>query len=670
MRRTAPSSVTRSPLVRSAYENIAWVGLLTCLLFAMLLAGCGGGDSSAEAAVAPTVSLSASPISVPTGASTALTWSSTDANGCSASGSWSGSKAISGTETISVGAAIDSVSFTLTCRGSGGTTSQSVSVTIQAPTPAPDMTFAADPSTVVSGTNTTLTWSSNAAACTASGGWSGSKAPNGTESVGPITAQTDYVLSCQSPGSMVSTFTLTVHVVVPAPDITFRADPSTVVSGTNTTLTWSSNAAACTASGGWSGSKAPTGTESVGPITTQTDYVLRCQSPGSLVHVVTLTVRVTAPEPLYSVLYNFMGEGDGENPYGLIVDEAGNLYGTTFRGGRFCVDAFDSCGTVFKLDPNGVLTTLHVFAGGLKDGASPRAGLVRDEAGNLYGGTYLGGAHGSGVVFKLDSSGKQTVLHNFTEGADGIAPEVGFRDDAGNLYGTTGLNSTSAKCTRNCGTVFKLSTAGKLTTLYTFNGHDGDEPSTPLIGDAAGNLYGTTARGGDSACGSLGCGTVFKLAPNGELTTMHAFQGSDGSTPTGRLSRDQAGNLYGTTVGGSQGFGTVYKLNADGRMTILISFLAGDDLGEHPEGGVVLGASGNLYATTRAGGANGWGVILKYDVQSDEGTVVHAFTGEDGGYAIGPLVKGSSGNLYGAGFNGGDVACFEGCGVVFKIESP
>jgi uncharacterized repeat protein (TIGR03803 family) len=452
--------------------------------------------------------------------------------------------------------------------------------------------------------------------------------------------------------------------------MTFAADPSTVVSGTNTTLTWSSNAAACTASGGWSGSKAPNGTESVGPITAQTDYVLSCQSPGSLVSIFTITVHVIVPESIYSVLHNFMGGGDGENPYGLIVDEAGNLYGTTYRGGRFCVDAFDTCGTVFKLDPNGVLTTLHVFAGGLKDGASPKAGLVRDEAGNLYGGTYFGGAHGSGVVFKLDASGKQTVLHHFTEAVDGIAPEVGFRDDAGNLYGTTGLNSTSAKCTRNCGTVFKLSTAGKLTTLYTFNGHDGDEPAGPLIGDAAGNLYGTTARGGDAACGSLGCGTVFKLAANGKFTTLHVFVGSDGSTPTGRLSRDEAGNLYGTTVGGSQGFGTVYKLDVSGQIKILISLLADDRLGAHPEGGVVIGAAGNLYGTTRAGGANDWGFIFKYDVQSDEGTVVHAFTGEDGGFAIGPLIRDSIGNLYGAGFNGGDPACVDGCGVVFKVEFP
>jgi uncharacterized repeat protein (TIGR03803 family) len=490
--------------------------------------------------------------------------------------------------------------------------------------------------------------------------------------VGSAIGSLSFTLTCRGSGGTISqSVTVTIQDSVPAPDLTFRANPPTVVSGTNTTLTWSSNGAECTASGGWTGAKAPNGTESVGPITTQTDYVLSCQSPGSLVHTAMLTVRVTAPEPLYSLLYKFTGGEDGANPYGLIVDEAGNLYGTTYSGGRFCVDAFDSCGTVFKLDPNGILTTLHVFAGGANDGASPRAGLVRDEAGNIYGGTYLGGAHRSGVVFKLGPSGKLTVLHHFNEGVDGIAPEVGFRDDVGNLYGTTGLKGTLERCLGKCGSVFKLSSAGKLTTLYMFNGRDGDEPSAPVIRDAAGNLYGTTARGGGvAACDPLGCGTVFKLAPNGDLTTLHAFIGSDGDTPTGRLSRDEAGNLYGTTVGGSQGFGTVYRLDVRSQMTVLLSYLAGDPLGAHPEGGVVLDSAGNIYGATRSGGPNGWGVLYKHDLQSDAETVLHAFTGEDGGYAIGPLARDSSGNLYGVGFNGGLRACPDGCGVVFKIESP
>ena len=114
----------------------------------------------------------------------------------------------------------------------------------------------------------------------------------------------------------------------------------------------------------------------------------------------------------------------------------------------------------------------------------------------------------------------------------------------------------------------------------------------------------------------------------------------------------------------------MYKLDVSGQMEILISFVAGDGLGAHPEGGVVLGAAGNLYGVTRAGGAHGWGVMFEYDIQSDVETVLHAFTGEDGGYPIGPLIRDSRGNLYGTGFYGGDLACFDGCGVVFKIEVP
>ena len=199
MRRTVPSAVTRSPLVCSTYENIAWARLLTCLSFTTLLTGCGGGDSSAGAGVVPTVSLSASPMSLATGAATTLTWSSTDASSCSASGSWSGSKATSGTETISVGAAIGSVSFTLSCNGRGGTTVQGVTVTVQAPAPAPDLTFRADPLTVVFGGNTTLTWSStDATTCTASGLWSGSKPPSGTEtlSLGAAIGKASFTLAC------------------------------------------------------------------------------------------------------------------------------------------------------------------------------------------------------------------------------------------------------------------------------------------------------------------------------------------------------------------------------------------------------------------------------------------------------------------------------------------
>jgi uncharacterized repeat protein (TIGR03803 family) len=200
-----------------------------------------------------------------------------------------------------------------------------------------------------------------------------------------------------------------------------------------------------------------------------------------------------------AVLHDFGGLGDGGNPWpspGLIFDAKGNLYGTTQYG-------FSNKGVVFKLGPEGKFTPLHAFTG--DDGAQPLAGVIRDTAGNLYGTTLGGGASGFGVVFKLGSKGKETVLHSFTGGADGGGPSAGLIFDAkGNLYGTTTSGGASG-----FGVVFKLSSKGKETVLYSFTGGaDGGNPSTGLILDAKGNLYGTAPTGGAS-----GFGVVFKLTP-------------------------------------------------------------------------------------------------------------------------------------------------------------
>jgi uncharacterized repeat protein (TIGR03803 family) len=184
------------------------------------------------------------------------------------------------------------------------------------------------------------------------------------------------------------------------------------------------------------------------------------------------------------------------------VDAAGNLYGTAYVGG----DPTCGCGTVFKLDPSGNATVLHAFTEGT-DGGLPQAGLIRDAAGNLYGTTQIGGSSNAGTVFKVDTAGNETVLYSFTGGADGGSPLGGVsRDAAGNLYGTTQLGGSPQL---QAGTVFKLDTSGKLTALHTFTGGaDGSNPFAGVIRDSAGNLYGTTAGGGDS-----GFGTVFKITP-------------------------------------------------------------------------------------------------------------------------------------------------------------
>jgi uncharacterized repeat protein (TIGR03803 family) len=254
----------------------------------------------------------------------------------------------------------------------------------------------------------------------------------------------------------------------------------------------------------------------------------------------------------------------------LVRDAAGNYYGNTIYGG----DPTCDCGTVFKLDPNGKETILHTFLDG-KDGAFSYGTMVLDAAGNLYGTAKLGGdpTCNCGTVFKLDPSGQFTVLHTFT-GPGYETPEAGLvQDAAGNLYGTTFGGGTYLQ-----GTVFKLDPkTGTHTVLYSFTGGaDGSLPSAGVVLDSAGNIYGTTAEGGLIPCPEdpFGCGVVFKLDPaTGTETVLYALKGgTDGVNPDVDLVLDQLGNLYGATTWGGNisiqscfsqeypGCGTVFKV--------------------------------------------------------------------------------------------------------------
>jgi uncharacterized repeat protein (TIGR03803 family) len=312
-----------------------------------------------------------------------------------------------------------------------------------------------------------------------------------------------------------------------------------------------------------------------------------------------------------TVLYKFKDDAHGGFPLsGVVMDAKGNLYGTAIAGGNNSCD--EGCGVVFKLDPAGKESVLHSFAG--SDGEAPDANLLRDGAGNLYGVTEDGGSGGCGVgcgtVFKVDKLGKTTVLYEFTGGADGGTPSGSLIEGAdGNLYGTTAGGGDLSGCfTTGCGVVFKLDRFGRETVLYTFSGQaDGANPSGDLVRDAEGNLYGTAAEGGDTSC-YLGCGTAFKLNSTGEFTVLHSFTaGAGGSGPTAGLIRDVKGNLYGTTAGGGRfstcpaGCGTVFKLDATGRQTVLYRFKGGRD-GVDPVPSLIRDAKGNLYGTTSGGG--------------------------------------------------------------------
>ena len=337
-------------------------------------------------------------------------------------------------------------------------------------------------------------------------------------------------------------------------------------------------------------------------------------------------------------------------------------------------------------------SVLYSFEGS-PDGAFPVAGLARDAQGNLYGTTEEGGNPGAcphygrydcGTVFKVDTTGKETVLYSFTGGADGANPHAGLVPDAqGNLYGTTYFGGDPAcvsEGTYGCGTVFKLDTSGNETVLHSFAGHPGDgaNPEAGLVRDAQGNLYGTTLTGGSGGpelCSGVGgCGTVFKLDTTSKETVLYSFTGvPDGEEPDAGLVRDAQGNLYGTTYnGGASNLGTVFELDTTGKETVLHSFTGTGGDGSEPYGGLVLDAQGNLYGTTSFGGASGDGTVFELDTAGKE-TVLYSFTGTggDGAYPSGlvRLVRDAQGNLYGTTYEGGDLACDApyGCGTVFKL---
>src|SRR5713226_1100733 len=322
-----------------------------------------------------------------------------------------------------------------------------------------------------------------------------------------------------------------------------------------------------------------------------------------------------------TTLYEFKGGTDGEQPHGnLVLDANGNLYGTTEYGGNLSVSCggYPGCGVVFKLDPGGNETVLYSFTGG-SDGGEPLAGLTMDNAGNLYGTTAGGGlpgcnyfTQGCGVVFKLDTSGKETVLHTFGGGSDGGASNSPvILDPSVNLYGmTTGINA-------NGGTVFKVDPSGNETILHAFTGSpDGEQPYGTLVLDKNGNVYGTTYGGGifdPNACNYGGCGVVFKVTSVGKETVLYSFPGGpNGWGPTAGLVRDKGGNLYGTAALGGMSqlcCGVLFELNPKRQQTILHSFTGGAD-GGSPETDLIQDNAGNLYGTA-GGGTYGSGVIFK-----------------------------------------------------------
>jgi uncharacterized repeat protein (TIGR03803 family) len=404
-----------------------------------------------------------------------------------------------------------------------------------------------------------------------------------------------------------------------------------------------------------------------------------------LAAVLGFVVRATLPgqAQTYSVLYNFCSQSqctDGYGPSGqLIQDKSGNLYGTTYAGGAY------NAGTVFELTTAGTEKVLYSFKGGPSDGASPAGPLVEDSNGNFYGVTSGGGAYGAGTVFELGSSGKETVLYGFTDGNDGGFPNGGLvRDAEGNLYGTT-IDGGPYTCFEGypCGVVFKVTATGIESVVWAFTGGlDDGNPSAGLIGDAKGNLYGTTDQAWDFGPFP---GIVFKVTPSGDFTTLFSFYNGAtyGESPYGLLMLDAKGNVYGTTYYGGnlkgctqnypyEGCGVAYKITPAGTEKVPHAFTRLGKDGQAPRAGFVQDAAGNLYSTTYYGGDHscydgnyyGCGVVYELpNLAKGKEIVVYTFTGGiDGEHPSSELAVDSKGSLYGTAAGGAN-----GAGVLFKI---
>jgi uncharacterized repeat protein (TIGR03803 family) len=322
------------------------------------------------------------------------------------------------------------------------------------------------------------------------------------------------------------------------------------------------------------------------------------------------TVFKLASDGTETILHSFAGS-DGEDPVaGVTADSAGDLYGTTISGGT------DGYGVVFEVATDGAETVLHSFKGG-KDGMVPYAGLLLN-GGNFYGTTFYGGGNyrctaqlSCGTVFKLTPDGTMTVIHAFSGGNDGGNPWAGLiADAAGDLYGTTTAGGTG-DCSSGCGTIFEITSGGKEKVLHSFlNGNDGFEPEGVLTEDAKGNFYGTTVEGGSSSAG-----TIFKLAADGNETVLYSFTGgSDGAYPDSALIMDSAGNLYGTTPQGGDigyGYGTIFRLSPGGKLKVLHAFCYDCKTGREPAGGVIADQEGNLYSTATVAGRYNAGTVFE-----------------------------------------------------------
>jgi uncharacterized repeat protein (TIGR03803 family) len=359
------------------------------------------------------------------------------------------------------------------------------------------------------------------------------------------------------------------------------------------------------------------------------------------------TIFKISPQGTHATVHAFAGgHDDGASPQGALVPATdGNFYGVTSSGGAY------DYGIVFRMTPDtGTVTLLHSFGGSERnDGTFPYAALVQATDGNLYGTTPVGGRSGYGTMFMITVDGALTILHHFDEGSGGGGrPYAGLLEAAdGNFYGTAQSGGSSRQ-----GTVFRITPAGSYSDLHAFSGGpaDGAYPSNAsLVQESGGILYGVTMNGGQS-----GQGAAFSIASDGTYTVLHGFVGgpSDGAYPAG-LVQDGEGALYGvTTNGGEFGQGTVFTMTPDGTVAVLLAFSGGPE-GTHPAAALIQATDGKFYGTTASGGVAGAGTVF---TMTQGGTVsfLHAFpNGSEEGFANPGLLQATDGNFYGTTASGG-----------------
>ena len=382
-------------------------------------------------------------------------------------------------------------------------------------------------------------------------------------------------------------------------------------------------------------------------------YVSRLAVRGCAATLLCTLIPRAACAQTFTTLANFAGT-NGASPYFGVLAQGtdGNLYGTTSAGGAH------GKGTVFKITPTGTLTTLYSFCAQSKctDGSTPYGGLALGTDGNFYGTTELGGTGvegGQGTVFKITPAGKLTTLvsFNYHNGANPYDSLLLAND--GNFYGTTESGGTHL-----LGTVFKITPQGVLTALHSFNQTDGAEPEAPLIQASDGNFYGTTYNGG-----SGGYGTVFKITPSGTLTNLHTFNDdTEGRAIVSGLVEGADGNFFGTaSLGGPSGYGTIYMITSTGTLTVLHSFDESD--GSAPNQ-LLLATDGNFYGTTISSGSAGDGTIFEFTPQGVL-TTLHDFSGTDGALPFAGVAQATNGTFYGTTLYGGT----KRDGVVFSLDT-